>query len=323
MSKNASFMIIFGLLLVCIQVKQKSFITADIIGTIQNNPDLVINYKNFVMSSMWNINRGTFCFKTTKPSYVCLLLLMCGDIEQCPGPPFPELSNLSRSKGIKMLHQNIKGLFNKIPDIQVILYEFNLHVLTLSETYINSNNYNYEVSLYEMPGYDFIKKNKIKGPDGGVAMFISNTLKWQRRYDLERDELESIWIEIFPHNARSFLLFTIYRPHYGSKYLFKNFNTLLNDTLNVISFKHKECIILGDTNINYLDKNNHNDIKDIFTLNGYKQLVTKATRITEKSKTLIDAIFTNKPENISKTDTIPTSLSDHDMVGCVRKLNHL
>ena len=58
-------------------------------------------------------------------------------------------------------------------------------------------------------------------------------------------------------------------------------------------------------------------------LNGYKQLVTKATRITENSKTLIDTIFTNKPGNISKTDTIPNSLSDHNMVGCVRKLNHL
>ena len=51
---------------------------------------------------------------------------MCGDIEQCPVPPFPELPNLSRNKGIKMLHQNIRG--QKVPDIQIILYEFNLHV---------------------------------------------------------------------------------------------------------------------------------------------------------------------------------------------------
>ena len=106
--------------------------------------------------------------------------------------------------------------------------------------------------------------------------------------------------------------------------IFLKISTLyLMTPLNVISSKPKECIIMGDTNINYLDKNNHNDIKDIFMLNGYKQLVTKATWITENSKTLIDKIFTNKPENISKTDTIPTSLSDHDMVGCVRKLNHL
>ena len=239
------------------------------------------------------------------------------------GPRFPELPNLSRNKGIKMLHQNIRGLFDKIPDLQIIFYEFNLHVLTLSETHINSNNYNDEDSLYDIPGYDFIKKKRIKGPDGRVGIFISNTLKWQRRYNLERDELESMWIEIFPHNAKSFLLFIIYQPPDGSKYLFKNFNTLLNDTLNVISSKHKECIIMGDTIINYLDKNNHNDIKDIFMLNDYKQLVTKATRIIENSKTLIDTIFTNKPENISKTYTIQNSLSDHDMVGCVRKLNHL
>ena len=129
---------------------------------------------------------------------------MCGDIEQCPAPPFPELSNLLRNKGIKMLHQNIRGLFNKIPDIHIILYEFNLHVLTLSETHINSNHYNDENSLCDIPGYNFIKKNRIKEPDGGVAMFISNTLKWQRRYDLERGELDSIWIEIFPHNAKIF-----------------------------------------------------------------------------------------------------------------------
>ena len=119
-------MIIFGMLLVRIQVKQKSFITVEVIGTIQNNPDLVINYENVIMLSMRNINRGKFCFKSTKPSYVCLLLLMCGDIEQCPVPPFPELPNLSRNKGIKMLHQNIRG--QKVPDIQIILYEFNLHV---------------------------------------------------------------------------------------------------------------------------------------------------------------------------------------------------
>ena len=130
---------------------------------------------------------------------------MCGDIEQCLGPPFPELSNLSRNKGIKMLHQHIRGLFNKIPDIQIILSEFNLLVLMLSETRINSNNYNDEDSLYGILRYNFIKKNRIKGPDGGAVMFISNTLKWQRRYNLERDDLESMWIEIFLHNAKSFL----------------------------------------------------------------------------------------------------------------------
>ena len=120
-----------------------------------------------------------------------------------------------------------------------------------------------------------------------------------------------------------FLLSTIYQPLDGSKNLFKNFNALLNSTVDVISSKRKECIIMGDININYLDKSNHNGIKDIFMLNGFKQLFTKVTRVTQDSKALIETIFIKKPENISKTDIIPTSFSDHDMVGCVRKINHL
>ena len=193
--------------------------------------------------------------------------------------------------------------------------------MTLSETHIISNNYNDEDSLCDILGYNVIKKNIIKGPDGGVTMFISSTLKWQRRYDLERDDLESMWIEIFPHNAKISLLSTIYRPSDQSKYLFKNVKTLLNDTLNTISFERKECIITGDSNINYLDKNNHNDVKDIFMLNGYKQLVTKATRITEDSNTLIDTIFINKPKNISNQKDSPglliTPLKNQTLLGSI------
>ena len=40
------------------------------------------------------------------------------------------------------------------------------------------------------------------------------------------------------------------------------------------------------------------------------------------SSSLIDIIASNR-ENISKTDVIPLSISDHDMLICVRKINHM
>lgn len=40
------------------------------------------------------------------------------------------------------------------------------------------------------------------------------------------------------------------------------------------------------------------------------------------SETLIDIILTNNPSNITDTDVIPTGIGDHDMVGCVRKINN-
>ena len=36
----------------------------------------------------------------------------------------------------------------------------------------------------------------------------------------------------------------------------------------------------------------------------------------------VDIIVTNNPANMIKTEVIPTSIGDHDMVGCVRKLNN-
>ena len=46
---------------------------------------------------------------------------------------------------------------------------------------------------------------------------------------------------------------------------------------------------------------------------GLKQIVTKPTRVTRTSRTLIDHINTNYPMRISATYVIPTSIvSDHD-----------
>ena len=56
--------------------------------------------------------------------------------------------------------------------------------------------------------------------------------------------------------------------------------------------------------------------------NGFTQVVTKPTRITMESSTHIDIIATTKPEFIKIVEVIAASLSDHDMVCSVRKINH-
>lgn len=75
--------------------------------------------------------------------------------------------------------------------------------------------------------------------------------------------------------------------------------------------------------IHHNHKPKHNkDIKSIIHQNGLTQVIKKPTRITKDSKTLIDIIATNHPGNITTSDVIATSLSDHDLVACVRKLNN-
>ena len=83
-----------------------------------------------------------------------------------------------------------------------------------------------------------------------------------------------------------------------------------------------EIISLGDMNANYLDRNNNRELKSIIEKNGFKQLITTPTRITNISSTLIDIIITNKENNVAKTFTSAQSMSDHDMICCVRKINY-
>ena len=55
---------------------------------------------------------------------------------------------------------------------------------------------------------------------------------------------------------------------------------------------------------------------------GFDQLIDIPTRTTQESATIIDIILVNRPRNISRHGVIPLSMSDHDCIGCVRKLNH-
>ncbi len=43
-----------------------------------------------------------------------VLLMLCGDIESCPGP----LEEFMNSRGLKVFHHNIRGLFSNFVHVQ-------------------------------------------------------------------------------------------------------------------------------------------------------------------------------------------------------------
>ncbi|CAH3172957.1 unnamed protein product [Porites lobata] len=54
---------------------------------------------------------------------------------------------------------------------------------------------------------------------------------------------------------------------------------------------------------------------------GLTQLIDKSTRSTEESSTLLDLFASNSPGNITFTNVVASSLSGHDMLIAVRKIN--
>ena len=139
---------------------------------------------------------------------------------------------------------------------------------------------------------------------------------------MEVDKVECIFIDISNKNAKSFLVGCFYRPPEGSKFLPKDFNALFRELLIKVNNLSYEAILMGDLNADYMKSSNNKDLKQIIAAQGFDQLITKATRVTKDTSTLIDVILTNRRENISTSNVFPLGISDHDLIGCVRKVNH-
>ena len=82
-------------------------------------------------------------------------------------------------------------------------------------------------------------------------------------------------------------------------------------------------ILTGDFNINYNKVNDNGELKSVFTFFQQKQIIKTATRVTDKTESLIDLVFTNVPFNITMNDVYALSFSDHDIVGFNRKQNRV
>ena len=57
-----------------------------------------------------------------------------------------------------------------------------------------------------------------------------------------------------------------------------------------------------------------------FSIYGFKQLINCPTRITCNTSILIDHILKNSQYNISQSGVIDTTISDHNMIYCTRKI---
>ena len=316
------FMLRFLLVLISLLfVKRPMFLQPDGVSITLNVAEEFYGVKEAYIYSSLLVNMPRR-LNTTRSCFGTILLLMCGDIESCPGPGYQDLPTFTNTKGMKVLHQNIRGLHQNLSNLAQIFESGNIDIFTLSETHVVQDSYMDVDDLYTIPGYTFVKRNRATGKGGGVAIYISNKLMFNRREDLEHEDIESIWVEIVLKKAKNLLIGTMYRPPDSSLYHDKNFDTKFESILGKINDTKLETILLGDLNMNYLVKSDHKSSKEIADEYHFEQVIKTPTRITKDSSTLIDVILTNKPAAISRYGVIPLSLSDHDCVGCVRKLNH-
>jgi hypothetical protein len=216
---------------------------------------------------------------------------------------------------LSILHMNIRSIpknFNKLqPVLQQSQVKYNL--IALTETWLKDSN----ADTFGLNNYthEFLTRTNKNG--GGISLFLDNKYSYKAREDLScvESSLEMLWVEIEKSsiNATKNLIFgIIYRiPGTDPNY----FNQKLTETLNKIDSEHKQCIHVGDYNLNLLNSANHiptNEFADLNFSHSLYPVINKPTRITPNSASLIDNIFINSndiPNNLS--GILLNDISDH------------
>ena len=86
-----------------------------------------------------------------------------------------------------------------------------LDILGITEKHLHEGILDKEL---EVDGYTFIRKDwkNDTGERGEVGCCVRTEICWQRRKDLESDNIEVIWLEIFVKKSCLILIGIIYRP---------------------------------------------------------------------------------------------------------------
>ena len=221
-----------------------------------------------------------------------------------------------QGKGISLFHCNIRSLTKNLNLLNDMLYSLDsgLDVIAITETRLNPNS----ISNTELLNYNLFH---VDSPTlaGGVAIYANKALKTIPRPDLKIDLplVESCWIEIDPcNNNRHILIGCIYRhPSAGMD----EFTVKLEELIKESNLNKYDTYILGDMNIDLLKHHTHQQTGQyIDMLYSYDLLpvITKPTRITSHTATLIDHIYTNTINNLV-SGIVTVDISDHLPIFCV------
>ena len=212
------------------------------------------------------------------------------------------------------LHLNIQSLSAKFDELKLLLSELQNpgikpDFILICESFLHDAN----AHLFRLPGYNFICKNRVNMRRGGVCMYINDSIQFNLRDDLaifEEGEFESIFIET-ANTINTTIVGEIYRiPNTNSTLALARYDNILSKLSN-----SPNVIIGSDSNFDLLQTDSHipttNLLNLIFT-NSFVSTITKPTRVTHTSATLIDNILV-KSNNNSKVHSgiINTHISDH------------
>ncbi len=222
---------------------------------------------------------------------------------------------------ISLIHFNCRSLYANYDSIMHCLDQFNspFNIIAMSETWLKSN----KGIDFAIKGYEMFYTNRECKNGGGVALYIDKNIDCKVIENMSvavEDVCESITVEICMGKQKNIIVSCIYRAPGANIEVFKEWMEKLF-SLNT----QKDLLICGDYNIDLLNAKKHKPTDDfidtMFSMSLFPA-ITRPSRITLQSATLIDNIFTNIAYNNIVSGLLYNDTSDHLPVFVVYDLNH-
>ena len=217
-----------------------------------------------------------------------------------------------KPRGLFGGHLNARSVVSKSDQLIHLLSSSNLDFLCVSETWLQQST---PVSVFSIPGYQCFRQDRLGGRGGGVMIYVKDAIKCERIKLDTADDVECVAITVVLSQQMSFILIAFYRPPSANDSFYSTLANMLKQCK-----QQKEVILMGDFNLNWEDKGKRKKLKAITDKYNLQQVIKGPTRVTKRSSTMLDLIFTNKPERVTKTYNLLTALSDHNLTLVARKL---
>lgn len=148
----------------------------------------------------------------------------------------------------------------------------------------------------KLDGYELFTTSPVDRTGGGVALYIDSSLRSCKVKSMSKaveNILEIITVEIKVEKTPNILISCVYRAPGTSVDTFNEQLANLWDKVN----NSKITVLCGDTNVYLLSASRNKRTTDFINTiysNNLFPLITKPSRITTNTTTLIDNIFINK-----------------------------
>ena len=223
-------------------------------------------------------------------------------------------------RDLKVIHLNIRSLCTNMENLCILLHSLNCNfdVICITECWLTDCI----EPLYTLPGYTAYHSLRPGGRrGGGITVYVAQqySASVMQRYTTSSPVIESLFIEVC-HTAlrQSFIIASIYKPPAADCI---NFTEKLCNYLSNIAVKNIETVVCGDFNVDLFNVDTHAPtaefVHKLLSL-SFTPIITKPTRVTGHSATLIDNIFVNYSSDY-KAGIMTNDISDHFPIFIIKK----